>query len=104
MDEDDLELLEENTGGTFGRRLTKGRPRDESPPAASSSRHKNVIESSDEDLDEDVQSEMTLVFASLVPILSNVPGAHWDLMFDVVENNLEVCSQLISMIIREIFE
>ena len=45
---------------------------------------------SDEDLEEDVQSEMTLVFASLVPILSNVPGAHWDLVFDVVENNLEV--------------
>ncbi len=45
---------------------------------------------SDEDLEEDVQSEMTLVFASLVPILSNVPGSHWDLVFDVVENNLEV--------------
>ena len=45
---------------------------------------------SDEDLEEDVQSEMTLVFATLVPILSNVPGGHWDLVFDVVENNLEV--------------
>lgn len=45
---------------------------------------------SDEDLEEDVQSEMTLVFMSLVPILSNVPGGHWDLVFDVVENNLEV--------------
>ncbi|PIL27721.1 hypothetical protein GSI_10874 [Ganoderma sinense ZZ0214-1] len=44
---------------------------------------------SDEDLEEDVQSEMTLVFTSLVPILSNVPGGHWDLVFDVVENNLE---------------
>ncbi|KAI0711424.1 hypothetical protein C8Q76DRAFT_677774 [Earliella scabrosa] len=44
---------------------------------------------SDEDLEEDVQCEMTLVFAPLVPILSNVPGAHWDLIFDVVENNLE---------------
>ncbi|KAI0698055.1 hypothetical protein C8T65DRAFT_661197 [Cerioporus squamosus] len=47
---------------------------------------------SDEDLEEDVQSEMTLVFASLVPILSNVPGAHWDLVFDVMENNLENAS------------
>ena len=44
----------------------------------------------DEDLEEDVQSEMTLVFVALVPILSNVPGGHWDLMFDVIENNLEV--------------
>ncbi|RDX54789.1 hypothetical protein OH76DRAFT_1398200 [Lentinus brumalis] len=47
---------------------------------------------SDEDLEDDVQSEMTLVFASLVPILSNVPGAHWDLVFDVMENNLENAS------------
>ncbi|KAI0824805.1 hypothetical protein BC628DRAFT_1321461 [Trametes gibbosa] len=44
---------------------------------------------SDEDLDEEVQSEMTLVFAHLAPILQNVPGSHWDLTFDVVENNLE---------------
>ncbi|KAH9941137.1 uncharacterized protein BXZ73DRAFT_75106 [Epithele typhae] len=47
---------------------------------------------SDEDLEEDVHTEMTLVFASIVPILSNVPGGHWDLMFDVMENNLENAS------------
>ncbi|KAI0777188.1 hypothetical protein BD413DRAFT_171550 [Trametes elegans] len=47
---------------------------------------------SDEDLDEEVQSEMTVVFAHLAPILQNVPGAHWDLVFDVVENNLENAS------------
>ncbi|KAI0646534.1 hypothetical protein C8Q79DRAFT_910042 [Trametes meyenii] len=47
---------------------------------------------SDEDLDEEVQSEMTLVFAHLAPILQNVPGAHWDLVFDVIENNLEDAS------------
>ncbi|KAI9062239.1 hypothetical protein FKP32DRAFT_1593812 [Trametes sanguinea] len=47
---------------------------------------------SDEDLDEEVQSEMTLVFAHLAPILQSVPGAHWDLIFDVVENNLENAS------------
>ncbi|KAI0360435.1 hypothetical protein OH77DRAFT_1418351 [Trametes cingulata] len=47
---------------------------------------------SDEDLDEEVQSEMTLVFAHLAPILQNVSGAHWDLIFDVVENNLENAS------------
>ncbi|KZT68385.1 hypothetical protein DAEQUDRAFT_727954 [Daedalea quercina L-15889] len=44
---------------------------------------------SDEDIDEDVESEMTLVFLHLAPILQNVPGAHWDLIFDVMENNLE---------------
>ncbi|RDB18704.1 E3 ubiquitin-protein ligase listerin [Hypsizygus marmoreus] len=45
--------------------------------------------SSDEDIDEEVESEMTLVFFHLAPILQDVPGAHWDLIFDVLENNLE---------------
>ncbi|KAH9932237.1 uncharacterized protein B0H18DRAFT_1083328 [Fomitopsis serialis] len=36
-----------------------------------------------------VESEMTLIFLYLAPILQNVPGAHWDLIFDVMENNLE---------------
>ncbi|KAI0056618.1 hypothetical protein BV25DRAFT_1995499 [Artomyces pyxidatus] len=44
---------------------------------------------SDEDLDEDVESEMTAVFFHLVPILQNVQGSHWDLIFDVIETNLE---------------
>ncbi|KAI0042795.1 hypothetical protein FA95DRAFT_1682318 [Auriscalpium vulgare] len=44
---------------------------------------------SDEDLDEDVESEMTAVFIHLVPILQNVSGSHWDLIFDVIESNLE---------------
>ncbi len=46
---------------------------------------------SDEDLDEEVECEMTSVFLHLAPILQNVPGSHWDLIFDVMENNLEVC-------------
>lgn len=45
---------------------------------------------SDEDIDEDVDCEMTLVFISLAPILQNIPGAHWEFIFDVVETNLEV--------------
>lgn len=45
---------------------------------------------SDEDLDEEVESAMTLVFVHLAPILQNVPGSHWDLIFDIVESNLEV--------------
>ncbi|KAF7323573.1 Delta-9 fatty acid desaturase protein [Mycena kentingensis (nom. inval.)] len=44
---------------------------------------------SDEDIDEEVESAMTLVFFSLAPLLQNVPGTHWDLVFDVIENNLE---------------
>ena len=50
---------------------------------------------SDEDLDEEVESEMTRVFLHLAPILQNVPGAHWDLIFDVMESNLEVKSFLV---------
>ena len=45
---------------------------------------------SDEGVSEDVESLMTLVFQYLAPILQNVPGAHWDFVFDVIENNLEV--------------
>ncbi|KAF8434511.1 hypothetical protein L210DRAFT_3763021 [Boletus edulis BED1] len=47
----------------------------------------------DEDgVDEDVESAMTLVFFYLAPILQNVPGSHWDFIWDVMENNLESCS------------
>lgn len=55
LDEDDLELLEENTGASQPRRLTRIRPgRDaQSPPVPSSSRARAVVESSDEDLDND---------------------------------------------------
>ncbi|KAH9035965.1 hypothetical protein EDB84DRAFT_1659282 [Lactarius hengduanensis] len=45
--------------------------------------------SSDEDIDEDVESEITNVFFHLVPILQNVSGSHWEFIFDVIENNLE---------------
>lgn len=47
--------------------------------------------SSDEDIDEDVEGEMIGVFVHLAPILQNVPGSHWELIFDLLENNLEVC-------------
>lgn len=45
---------------------------------------------SDEDIDEDVECEMVAVFLHLAPILQNLIGSHWDLVFDVMENNLEV--------------
>ena len=44
---------------------------------------------SDEDLDENVESEVTLILYSLVPILQNVQGAHWDFIMDLIESNLE---------------
>lgn len=52
--------------------------------------------SSDEEIDEEVESAMTLVFLHLAPILQYVPGAHWDMMFDVIENNLEVRATVMS--------
>ena len=51
---------------------------------------------SDEDIDEDVECEMLVIFQYLVPILQNMPGSHWDLVFDMIENNLEVCSSSMS--------
>ena len=55
LEEDDLDLLEENTGTSFRHRLTRLRRAhdSESPPAPSSSRRKTVVESDDEDLDRD---------------------------------------------------
>ncbi|KAG2132698.1 uncharacterized protein EDB93DRAFT_1323055 [Suillus bovinus] len=48
--------------------------------------------SSDDDIDEDVESMMPLLFMHLSPILQNIAGNHWEFIFDVVENNLENCS------------
>ena len=45
---------------------------------------------SDEDIEEEVESRLTLLFFHLAPILQHVPGSHWDFVFDVIENNLEV--------------
>jgi hypothetical protein len=51
---------------------------------------------SEETVELEVESEMTLIFLQLVPVLQDVPGAHWDLIFDVIEENLEVgSSQLV---------
>ena len=55
LEEDDLDLLEENTGASFKHRLTRLRRAhdSQSPPAASSSRRRNVVESEGEDIDND---------------------------------------------------
>ena len=47
---------------------------------------------SGEDLTEELECEMTLVFVHLAPILQNLTGSHWDLIFDLMQNNIEVCS------------
>ncbi|KAI6021831.1 hypothetical protein BKA83DRAFT_4494387 [Pisolithus microcarpus] len=50
------------------------------------------IAEGDEDASEELESAMTLIFRHVAPILENVPGSHWEFIWDVVENNLEVCS------------
>ncbi|KAF8892531.1 SH2 domain-containing protein [Infundibulicybe gibba] len=56
LDEDDFDLMAENTGTSIKRhrltRLRRGRDSD-SPPAASSSKRRTLVESSDDDLDND---------------------------------------------------
>lgn len=44
---------------------------------------------SDEELDIGVENLITLMFFYLAPILQNLPGSHWELIFDVMDNNLE---------------
>lgn len=48
------------------------------------------IAEGDEDDSEDLESAMTLIFKHLAPILQNVPGSHWEFIWDVIESNLEV--------------
>ncbi|KAG6818998.1 hypothetical protein H0H93_016518, partial [Arthromyces matolae] len=47
---------------------------------------------SDEDIDEEVVGTITVVFYHLAPILQGISGAHWELAFDILENNLEESS------------
>ncbi|KAL0957941.1 hypothetical protein HGRIS_000122 [Hohenbuehelia grisea] len=42
-------------------------------------------------LSEAVESAMTLTFLHVAPILQNIPGSHWDMIYDVIESNLEAC-------------
>lgn len=49
-----------------------------------------MAEDDEDEAGEEVESLMMLLFVHLAPILQNVPGKHWEFMFDVVENNLEV--------------
>lgn len=54
LEEDDLELLEENMGRSFRKnRLTRLRRGGADSPPAASGKRRNVVESSDEDLDHD---------------------------------------------------
>ena len=45
-----------------------------------------------EEVGEQVENEMLSIFMHLAPILQNVPGGHWEFMFDVLEGVLERAS------------
>jgi hypothetical protein len=54
-------------------------------------------EDEDEDdagVDEQVENAMLPVFVALAPILQNDHGKHWEFIFDLVENILEVSHRL----------
>lgn len=45
---------------------------------------------SDDDLDEEIHSGIAELFLHLSPIIQELSGSHWDLIFDILESNLEV--------------
>ncbi|KAF8580184.1 hypothetical protein K439DRAFT_1357639 [Ramaria rubella] len=47
---------------------------------------------SDDDLNESVENEITLILFNLAPILQNVQGAHWEFIMDLMESNIENAS------------
>lgn len=48
-------------------------------------------EEDDADTGVELETEMTHIFQHLAPVLQLVTGAHWELFFDLIEENLEVC-------------
>jgi stearoyl-CoA desaturase (delta-9 desaturase) len=53
-------------------------------------------EDEDEGPSEDLESAMLAVFIGLAPILQNVPGKHWEFVWDVLETVLEVSGDFTS--------
>lgn len=43
-----------------------------------------------DDLPEEVEARICLLFAELAPIVQGRPGAHWNSIYDMITNNLEV--------------
>lgn len=47
-----------------------------------------------DDFPEELEARIALLYANLAPIVQDVPGAHWDSMFDMISNNLEASSSI----------
>ncbi len=43
-----------------------------------------------DDLTEEVEIRIMRLYTELCPIIQDVPGAHWDAIFDLIGNNIEV--------------
>lgn len=44
----------------------------------------------DDDLDDEIYAGIAELFVHLAPIVQELSGGHWDLIFDIIEMNLEV--------------
>ncbi|SDA06537.1 BZ3501_MvSof-1269-A2-R1_Chr4-2g06583 [Microbotryum saponariae] len=47
---------------------------------------------SDEDLAEEIHAAVAELFVHLSPIVQDMSGSHWDLMFDIIESNLKTAN------------
>lgn len=54
--------------------------------------HLNSWLLSDEDISEEVEAHITLLFSQLAPSVHTVTGNHWDNIFDMISNNLDAAS------------
>lgn len=52
--------------------------------------------SSEDDLVDEINTMMAELFLHLAPIVQELSGSHWDLIFDIIESNLEVRSNLLT--------
>lgn len=43
-----------------------------------------------DDLAEELEARVAEVYTALAPIVQDIPGAHWDSIFDLIESSLEV--------------
>lgn len=49
-----------------------------------------VLADEDDAVDQDTQCFLTVILLHLSPILQGITGGHWEFIFDVLENSLEV--------------
>jgi hypothetical protein len=49
------------------------------------------LESEDDDLPEDMELRVMEFYVAVAPVVQDLSGAHWDSMFALIENGLEVC-------------